>query len=277
MGFANAVMRRDSADPDALELRGTLQYWKWLLRLEQDSAAAGTLFANARKDLEAATRIDPAQAGAWGTLSHLYFQAQDTGEASAVQAARRAYESDPYIENAAIIIQRISNGFYDLNLSADAARWCDEGFRRFPDNGAFTLCQIYVMTMRGQHPDPSKAWRLANSDALTTISPGVSPEFQKLEARLMVAAVLARAGFADSAKKVARGGTAGTDVDPFQYLYLEQAFALLLAGDRSGALRSLKVFLAANPDQRSSFVKDPTWRFEQLANEPAFRALVGAP
>ena len=61
MGLAETALGRDNADPDALELRGTLEYWKWLLRLEQNPAAAAALFASARKDLEDG---DPTQADA---------------------------------------------------------------------------------------------------------------------------------------------------------------------------------------------------------------------
>jgi serine/threonine-protein kinase len=56
---------------DALELRGNLQYFKYLLRLEQDPAAANALRDRARADLEQATRLNSTQAGAWASLSHL--------------------------------------------------------------------------------------------------------------------------------------------------------------------------------------------------------------
>ena len=275
MGLAETVLGRDNADPDALELRGTLQYWKWLLRLEQNPAAAAALFASARKDFETATRLRPTQAGAWGSLSHLYGLADNTSETDIVLAARRAYESDAYLENAPKIVERLFNGYYDLDQAVDATHWCEVGFQRFPDNGTFTLCQLYLMTMRGVNPDPAKAWQLADSKTIATDPSGGSPELQKRDARLMVAAVLARAGLKDSAKAVARSGTAGTDVDPTRFLYLQQAFALLLAGDKPGSVEALKVYFAANPDQRKSFAKDVNWRFRDLVGDPAFQNLIG--
>ena len=276
MALADSVLAKNETDPDALELRGTLEYWKWLLRLEQNDAAAAALFASARKDLEAATRIKPTQAGAWGSLSHLYGLADNTSETDIVLAARRAYESDAYLENAPKIVERLFNGYYDLDQPVDADRWCQEGFRRFPENGVFTLCQLYVMTMRGQTPDPAKAWQLAGSNALNTDPSGDSPEVQKHDAQLMVAAVLGRAGLKDSAKAVAAKGTLGTDLDPTRFLYLQKAFALLLAGDKPGSVDALKVFLAANPDRLKAFAKDPGWRFRDLADDPAYKSLVGA-
>jgi serine/threonine-protein kinase len=277
MGFAETVLGRDTGDPDALELRGTLEYWKWLLRLEQSPTAAAALFASARKDLETAVRNRPTQAGAWGSLSHLYGFADNTSETDIVLAARRAYESDAYLENAPKILERLFNGYYDLDQAVDAAHWCNEGFLRFPDNGIFTMCQLYVMTMRGQNPDPVKAWQLAGSEAIAKDPGGGSPELQKLDARLMVAAVLARAGLKDSARAVAKGGTAGTDIDPTRFLFLQKAFAQLLAGDKTGSIEALKVYLAANPDQIKSFAVDPGWRFRELSTDPAFQRLVGAP
>ena len=226
--------------------------------------------------MEAATQLEPTQAGAWAALSHLYLLADNTSETDVVKAAAKAYEADPFISNASKIVERIFYGYYDLDQAVAAAEWCDEGRRRFPDNGVFTMCQLYVMTMRGQHPDAARAWLLANSDAIANDPRGGSTELQKLDARLMVAAVLARAGLKDSAKAVAKGGTAGTDVDPARYLYMQQAFALLLAGDKRGSVGALKVFLTANPDQRKAFAKDPGWRFVDLADNPAFRRLVSA-
>jgi hypothetical protein len=57
---------------------------------------------------------------------------------------------------------------------------------------------------------------------------------------------------------------------------MQKAFALLLAGDKPGAIGALKVYLAANPDRRKLFAEDPGWRFRELSSEPAFRDLVGS-
>jgi hypothetical protein len=59
-------------------------------------------------------------------------------------------------ENASKIIERLFNGYYDLDQAVDATHWCEEGFRRFPENGLFTICQIYIMTMRARTPTPPR-------------------------------------------------------------------------------------------------------------------------
>jgi serine/threonine-protein kinase len=254
---------------DALELRGNLQYWKYLLRLEQDPTQATALRNSARNDLEQATRLNPTQAGAWASLSHLYYNDPSTSITDVMLAARRAYEADAFLSNAATIVERLFYAAYDLDQGVDADHWCAEGARRFAEESAFTTCQIYLMTMRGQNADPAKAWRLAGSKTLTE-------DYQKAEARMMVAGVLARAGQKDSARAVARGAVASTEVDPTRDLYLQQAFVFTLLDDKPAAVQALKTFLAANPERRNAFAADPGWRLRSLANEPAFKDLVGA-
>ena len=79
-------------DPRALELRGTVRYTTWLLELSADAAVQAGLLAGARQDLETATQADPSLAGAFSTLSHLYYQTEDVP--AAVLAARKAYDTE---------------------------------------------------------------------------------------------------------------------------------------------------------------------------------------
>jgi serine/threonine-protein kinase len=105
LAHADSALARDSLAADALELRGNLRYWRWLLRLEFDAPRANALLADARADLERAVRRAPRQAGAWGTLSHLYYQTIELTDV--LLAAQRAYEADAYLENAATIVDRL--------------------------------------------------------------------------------------------------------------------------------------------------------------------------
>ena len=276
LAHAGRALAIEKKDPDALELRGTVQYWKYLLRLEQDSIKAAALRASARGDLEEATRIRPTQAGAWASLSHLYGNDPDKSATDVMFAARRAYEADAFLSNAPKIVERLFYAAYDLDQAVDAKHWCAEGTRRFPEESAFTICQIYLMTMRGQDPQPAKAWELAGKDALIEGQTSGAPEFQKAEARMMVACVLARAGLKDSARAVAQSALASTEVDPTRFLYRQHAFAMTLIDDKPAAIKSLKTFLAANPERIGEFTPDPIWNFRSLTTEPAFQALVGA-
>ncbi len=273
LALADVALGRDNADPDALELRGNLRYWKYLLRLEQ-GAAADKLLADAQADLEGAVRLNPSQAGALGSLSHLYYNAQGKSLTDVILAARRAYEADAYLDNAPTILTRLFYASYDEDQAVDAVKWCNEGRRRFPDDSRFITCQLWVMTMRGQNADVDSAWKLARDPVITQDVSTGSGMFREHEARMLVAGVLARAGLNDSAKAVARAARAGTDIDPQRSLYDIDAFVQLLAGDRAEALRSLKVYLAANPNRIKDFTPDPGWRFRDLQNDPEFLALV---
>jgi serine/threonine-protein kinase len=216
-----------------------------------------------------AKRINPAQAGAWASLSHLYNNDPTTTSSHVIDAAQRAYEADAFLSNASTIVERLFYTSYDLDQLVDAARWCAEGQKRFPSESAFTICQLYLMTMRGQDPRPDSAWRLAQS-------PLITDEYQKAEARMMTAGVLARALLRDSAKAVARGAVLSPELDPTRDLYLQQSFVYLLADDKPAAIAALRTYLTANPERRAAFATDPGWRLRSLMSDQAFTDLVGA-
>ncbi len=257
-------------DPDALELRGTLRYWSWLLGLEPDPKAAKRLLSGAETDLETAVKVQPSQAGAWATLSHLYNQTK--GETDAKLAARRAYEEDAYLSNADQVINRLFLASYDLSQFTDAAHWCEEGERRFPTDFNFTKCQLWLMTSRAREPDVTLAWKLA--DSVSKLSPVGRRDYETREARMMVAMVLARAGLADSARHVAQQTRGGPEVDPTQDLAWDEIYVRILLGDKDEALEALKSYLAANPERRAGLADEPGWWFRGIQDDPRFKALV---
>jgi serine/threonine-protein kinase len=268
--FAEDALALGPQNPDALQLRGELRYWSWLLTLEPDPVKAKQLLKDAQTDLETAVKIRPSQAGAWAALSHLYNQT--SGETDAKLAARRAYEEDAYLANADLILQRLFLASYDLSQFVDAAHWCEEGQRRFPGDFKFVSCQLWLMTTKAREPDVALAWALA--DSVGKVTPVPQRDFESLEARMLVAIVLARKGLADSAKHVAQRSRGGADVDATRDLMLDDAYVRLLAGDKDEALNSLKVYLAANPDRRAGLAEDPGWWFRSLQDDPRFQQLI---
>ena len=98
LGHVDQALKLQPGDPDALELRGTLQYLRWLLNLAPDPAEAERLMVDAEKDLRASVAANPEQASAWNTLSHLLINKLETAEAKL--AALRAYDADPYLTSA---------------------------------------------------------------------------------------------------------------------------------------------------------------------------------
>src|SRR5438445_172674 len=198
LGHAERSLRMAPRDPRALELRGTVRYTMWLLQLSSDSAAQTRLLASARQDLETATGADPSLAGAFSTLSHLYYQIEDVP--AAVLAARKAYEEDAYLTVATDVLWRLFIGSYDLEQFTQAKRWCDEGTARFPRYYRFAECRLWLMTTEAAEPDVGEAWRLYA--AIDTLTPAPLKPFELHRASMIVGAILARAGQTDSARHV---------------------------------------------------------------------------
>ncbi len=262
----------DRDDPDALELRGDLRYWRWLLGVEGDPDRARQLLQDARTDLETATRLRPSQAGAWATLSHLYYQVGSLSDVNL--AARRALEADAFLSNADKILERLFYSSYDAGQFADADHWCGEGFRRFPANPKFTECRLLMMTTRQVQPDVPRAWRLFDSLMARTLQRDTA--YQRLNGQILMAGVLARAGAADSARHLLQRSRGDAVLDPTRDLALMAAVMYAALGDAREAVDALKTYLAANPSKREAYAEDAGWQFRSLENDPAFRQLVGA-
>jgi TolB-like protein/tetratricopeptide (TPR) repeat protein len=271
--FASRALTLKPRDPDALELLGTARYWRWLIGVEKDSAKASALLADAQRDLEASVAANPNQAGAWSILSHLYNNT--ASENGALAAAEKAYEADPYLGNSDQVLSRLFLASYDLGRFADAARWCDVGLHRFPADPKFVSCRLWLMTSSASAPDVSLAWKLA--DSIVQLARSQDQPFERLKARMAVAAVLARSGLADSARHVVERSRGNPDVDPTDDLRYIEAFVHVLLKDRTEAIDALKSYLAVNPDRRTTLADDPGWWFEDLKDDSRFKELVGTP
>jgi TolB-like protein len=158
MRHAGRALTLNPKDPGAFEVRGTLQYYRWLLNLEPDQAKAAQLVGNAEQDLRAAVEGNPTAAFAWTLLSHLLMGQSQTAEAKL--AALKAYEADPYLTSAKQTVWRLFQSSLDLEDRVEATHWCDVGRQRFPDYFRFTECQIWLFALKGVPPDVPKAWRL---------------------------------------------------------------------------------------------------------------------
>jgi serine/threonine-protein kinase len=269
--FAEAALTLAPHDPDALELRGTLRYWSWLLHLQPDPKLATRLLGDAEADLQMAVKVRPSQAGSWAILAHLYSNTK--GSTDTKLAALRAYEEDAYLSNANQVLHRLFLASYDLSQFVDAVHWCEEGARRFPQDFNFTKCQMWLLTTKAKEPDVDLAWRLA--DTIPKLAPAGRKDYEAHEARMIVAMVLARAGLADSARSVAVRARGGPELDPTQTLAWEEIYVRVLLGDRKEALEALKSYLAANPERRAELAEESNWWFRQIEDDPGYKALVG--
>ena len=258
---------------DALELRGNLRYWGFLQSIEPDAEKAKVLLENAQKDLESATESNPNQGGAWASLAALYNQTA-TGTEVAI-AARRALEADAFLANADVILFRLFLAQYDLEQFTEADHTCQQIRRRFPADMGAPRCELFLMTTKARpEPDVAQAWRLADSIAKT--APALRRPYFELNARMLVAAALARAGQRDSAARVVERSKGDRELNPTRDLALFGAFVYAQLGETAKAVDLLAVYLQANERLRAAYADDPGWWFRGISGDPAFKRLVGA-
>jgi tetratricopeptide (TPR) repeat protein len=268
--LADSALARDPRHAPALALRGTATYQRVLSGLVPDTAEVTRTVAAAERDLRAAVDRDPTLATAWVRLSELSYRQLNIIQAN--RDAQRAYEADAYLAAAPRVLWRLFATSYDLEQPVEARRWCAEGAARFPAEPNFLRCQIVLMTMRGETPDVSLAWRL--TDSLRARWPEPVRPFQERFDRVLVAVALARANLPDSARHVLLAARADSTVDPRGELRGLEAFARTTLGDRDEALSLLEGYLHDYPEHRSGFARLNSWWWQGINREPRFIRLV---
>jgi TolB-like protein/tRNA A-37 threonylcarbamoyl transferase component Bud32 len=264
-------------DPEALELLGTVRYFWWTRQIIPDPGQAAALLDSAKADLEESVRLDPYRAGAYSTLSSLYYQTDAISDA--LIAAEKAYRQDAYLRVANDVLWRLFLGSYDLAQFTQAQRWCDEGARRFPGYYRFTECQLWLMTTPAVAPDVAQGWSLlARVDSLTPEPLRASVHHR---AMMVVGGIIARASrqdsadaararaLADSARHVLVAARAGPEIDPVQELLSLEAFMRTLLGDQDTAIDLLKRYVTAN--HPFTVGGDVHWWWRDLVRNPRFR------
>lgn len=271
LDFTQRALSVDSRNPDALELRGTLRYWKWLNDLAVDPKQAAELLRTSEEDLRLAVRIAPHRGSAWSVLSSLSANKGDPIEAA--MAARRAYEEDAYLSAAPDIVWRLYSSAYDNQQAVPAEQWCAEGRRRFPANPRFVQCRLWLLTMPGVRTSADSAWRLVAD--LRKVTPDNEWPFSSREAQMLVAAGLARAGLKDSARRVLVRSRGDATIDPSRDLLIDEAVVRVILGDKDDALQVLKQYLVANPEHRAGMAESQSWWWRELKSDPRYVQMVG--
>jgi adenylate cyclase len=263
------VGRALASHPDnaeALTVKGALQMA--LARQAADSTRAAGLLVATERDLRIAVASDPTSARAWITLADLLYN--DKWELSeAREAARRAYEEDVFLleDDHFKWLCEIS---FQLEDHDDAARWCEEGRRRFPSDIYLMMADLTRLASGGD-ADPEAGWALVRE-----IGRQRNPEFNVPAAKMYMAAILARAGDADSARATAIGARQGMPEEVRSSLepsldYVEAYVQVLLRDERS-ALRLLRASFTGYPAYRAIAARD--YWFESLEGDPRFESLV---
>ena len=277
------VARALSIDPrsaDALELRGKLRYLRIDLQLVPEGPEWRRTLDTAEADLRWAVEMNPAQTGAWVTLSSLAYRKQNVQEA--MSAAQKAYATDYYLANARDVLRRLFWTSHDSEMFPDAAKWCDEGHRRFPRDAFFVECRLWMLTTKAMTPEPAAAWQLV--DSMRALTPSADSARVGRRARIIAAAVLARAAdlaggsaaLRDSARHVLLAARATPELDPRRLLEGDEAIARIFLHDYDEAVRLLESYLAANPEHRKGFATNTSlwWKDPKLQAHPRFRALI---
>ncbi len=258
---ADEALRRAPESPRALELRGTLRVDLYMIA---DSTRTGELARAAEEDLRGAVARDPRRALAWVSLAQLLRTQGDFTEASL--AAERALDADPFLINAEKeILFILAQIWVDLGDVGRAARWYDEGRRRYPAEAAFPIAKLVILAGvggEGQVVDSARALR-GMVEAAFSISDWNYGD-------LMVAAVMAQEGRDREARTLIRQVRERGGRDPWERYY--EANARLWLGDEAEALDLLEEYLGERPHRKAYIAED--WYWERLRGNPRFQALV---
>ncbi len=272
--WADSALAMAPKNPSALELKGTLLYWKYLLNLYDSDAAAQQAFAEAEKLLRAS-----ATPSAEATLSHLLMRKGETPQAKI--AALNSYDADPFLKSANLTLWRLTRASWDLGDDVETKRWCDEGLRRFPDYYRFHQCQLMLYALPNVPPDIPAAWN--DLRRYVELSPPQDTLIDEKEGLQYMAMALVRAHLPDSARAVALRGRASPQIDPTRDIALLESITRGWLGDWKEAVSLMGLYLSANPSVVDAY-KDAVngdsgssmyWYNEGLKSQPGFRALLG--
>ncbi|CAN5758952.1 hypothetical protein BH23GEM9_BH23GEM9_37750 [soil metagenome] len=279
--LAGDALRRSPTAARAYELRGSANYYRFLLRVESDARTEERLLAGAKDDLMKAVAFDPLLASAHATLSHLHFVEADNS--AGVLAARKAYETDMFLENAELVLWRLFNGTLEQASFADARKWCDEGIRRFPADFRLGSCNLRLMvTPNVQRPEIDAAW--AALERIDSLAPPNRKESQRVRNEMIVAGVIARVAdigsnpaLRDSARSVLLRATSAVTpaLDPNRETLPIAAYSWLLLGDANRAVELLQQHAAVDPQAYGTSRGENVWWWRSLESDPRFRALIG--
>jgi tetratricopeptide (TPR) repeat protein len=287
---AERALALNPNDADALELRGTVKYWRLLIHLV-DQGQEQTVRDEAEADLLAAVDKHRRPAAALASLSHLLLNIGDiTG---AKLKAVSSYEADPFLSNANVTLWRLASSSWDLGTAPEAEKWCKEGQERFPEDYRFQQCAVMLYALKDVPPNVPAAWEAMHKYVELSPTP-LKPLTEKSGLQYMAMA-LVRANELDSAKAVALRGRAAPDVDPLAEsarleavarFFLARKYEELSQQDAATeqweeGIKQLGVYLAANPGLMQGYQNEArkgridNWYLDGLLNQPRFKALVG--
>jgi len=258
-------------DPEAIEVRGSLHYWQWLQNVVPTENSLAVI-ESAERDFTAVTTANSQSASAWNALSHLLINKKQYSMAKL--AAENAAKADPYLVDIDRTIYRLFGATLDLGLRDEAAKYCNQGATRFPENFLFVECRLWLYTLEGTKPKMAEVWTMR--DTVVARAPANRVDFYKLKSNLMVGIAYIRAGQPDSARALAEANQGDSQLDPRLELANLASIIYAQTGDKDRALQYFARQMAANPQQRPFAAKDESWWLRSLRSDPRYQALVKA-
>lgn len=251
-----------------------------LLRLElsehSEAKAAAELRTEAEADLRAASRMEGDRPHAWWGLSNLLELQGRFGGAQ--EYARKAYETDSFLELTEEVLQQLTTTALNLERLDEAEDWCNEGLRLLPGNQTFAHLRLLILaSLPAPRPeDVERAWAYAD-----TLARGAMPDREsswRAMGEILVAATLAGAGEADSARAVLRRAgrvlarSGSPDIRAAGHFY--EARARLQLGEYETVLNALRRYVDQYAGRAEGLATE--WWFRELWDDPRFMALHGA-
>ena len=261
IGFADQVVARAPTLADGWLQRARLM--ELLLDFEPDSSLIPRVLADFRQ----ANKLDPNRPSVWLAQSGIESRVGDLR--SALYSVRRAEEVDFLHSQGAMLPYRRFELELELERYDSALVACLRGADQFPDNPLFRVCGPIVAGHRSSDArDAVRALRLG--DSLMRLEQVELPPTAPMELHLLAAAILWRAGLADSGERVYTRVTRswGGNVDPS--ILAEAAYARMVRGDMDSALALTARAVRAQPAAATSFLQRP--RYAPLRREPGFGA-----
>ena len=235
---AARALTLDGDDVDALESRG-LALYRLSVMVAPDSAER--LRQRAEQDLGEAVRRDPARTGAYRVLSELYWR--NAAFPDAFVMARRAWETDAFLVNAAPNAYRIGMAYFELGADDDARTWCEDGRARDPLHPQFRYCLLHLLAFTSV-PATAADVGAAIAAADSATHPDQRP-LMGARHRLLGAIALLRIGEHAQARTLFAEASRGNVTDPGR-LWLDAAW-FDRAGETDSAAARLRGFVAADP------------------------------
>jgi serine/threonine-protein kinase len=270
LAAADSALALQPNSADAYETKGELQLLRYARRVDTEPKTVEQLLADAEGNLTKSVDLNKDQAGAWASLSGLYYGKPDVQSANI--AALNAYRADAYLSSAKQVLARLFQTSYDLEQYPEALKWCDEGHRRYPTESIFATCRLWIYTTRLARPDVDSAW-IYRGQYVALASPE-KKQFTEKMGDILVAGALARASLPDSSRRVLLRARATPEQDPERELEGYEAVMRVILGDQDEAIRLIADYLTVHPSHRKGFAArvSPWWR--DLQSNPKFRRLM---